>query len=272
MDQQIIQNLEPTYAVVWAALIPAVLSAVSAIAKRVQERRDMRKTNQANMDLAKYQQEANMLQIDKQNQYNTPAAQMQRYDQAGLNPNLIYGQGTPGNQSEISKYEAPRVDYRTNPLEIPQMLGMYQDFNLKQAQIANVEAQTENISSRTGTEGLRKMLMELSQRKGEFDLDKSRQLLPYNLDIAHGEAQSSYSKTMQEMERLQQMRLQTGHLNQETQRRSNELIFQQYEKGFREMGVTNSDNFIVRMFARMMQNLGLSPLKFDFQMKSKPRK
>lgn len=29
---------------------------------------------------------------DKQNKYNSPSQQMQRYKEAGLNPNLIYGQ------------------------------------------------------------------------------------------------------------------------------------------------------------------------------------
>lgn len=33
------------------------------------------------------------------NEYNSPASQMKRYQEAGLNPNLIYGQGTPGNQT-----------------------------------------------------------------------------------------------------------------------------------------------------------------------------
>lgn len=32
----------------------------------------------------------------KQNEYNSPAAQMQRLKEAGLNPNLMYGQGTTG--------------------------------------------------------------------------------------------------------------------------------------------------------------------------------
>lgn len=35
----------------------------------------------------------------EQNEYNTPSNQMQRFKDAGLNPHLIYGQGTNGNQS-----------------------------------------------------------------------------------------------------------------------------------------------------------------------------
>lgn len=37
---------------------------------------------------------------DRMNEYNTPKNQMKRFKEAGLNPNLVYGQGNPGNQSQ----------------------------------------------------------------------------------------------------------------------------------------------------------------------------
>lgn len=48
-----------------------------------------------NEQYKKYQQEL----INQMNEYNTPANQMQRYKDAGLNPNLIAGQISAGNQS-----------------------------------------------------------------------------------------------------------------------------------------------------------------------------
>ena len=39
----------------------------------------------------------NKQMFDYQNAYNTPKAQMQRLKDAGLNPALMYGQGTTGN-------------------------------------------------------------------------------------------------------------------------------------------------------------------------------
>lgn len=44
------------------------------------------------------------------NQYNSPHEQMLRYAEAGLNPNLIYGQGSPGNQSQPVQYDVPFID------------------------------------------------------------------------------------------------------------------------------------------------------------------
>lgn len=53
--------------------------------------------------------------IDYQNEYNTPANQMQRFADAGLNPNLIYGLGSNGNQPSSGSI-AP-VDFDTSQRE-----------------------------------------------------------------------------------------------------------------------------------------------------------
>ena len=60
-----------------------------------------------NMELAKYQRQADMRMLRYQNRYNSPQAQMARYEKAGLNPNLMYGQGTPGNMLSVPRH-SPR--------------------------------------------------------------------------------------------------------------------------------------------------------------------
>lgn len=78
-----------------SALIPAgggiVSNALSYLSNERTNKNNLkiaRETNQANYDLWK----AN-------NEYNTPQAQMARYQAAGLNPNMIYGQVSSGNSS-----------------------------------------------------------------------------------------------------------------------------------------------------------------------------
>lgn len=44
-----------------------------------------------------------------QNDYNSPRMQMARYASAGLNPNLIYSQGNPGNQATPVQLRAPDI-------------------------------------------------------------------------------------------------------------------------------------------------------------------
>ena len=64
--------------------------------------------NQANLDF-----------WNMQNAYNSPAAQMQRYQAAGLNPNLIYGQSNTADQ--VTAASSP--NYQTTPMQAEQMSG-----------------------------------------------------------------------------------------------------------------------------------------------------
>ncbi len=50
------------------------------------------KNREYNLNLAKMQNQWNIEQWNRENAYNSPAAQMARYKAAGLNPDLIYGQ------------------------------------------------------------------------------------------------------------------------------------------------------------------------------------
>lgn len=52
---------------------------------------------------------------NRQNQYNSPQAQMQRFKEAGLSPHLIYGQtntapAVRSSSLDTPKYQAPQVD------------------------------------------------------------------------------------------------------------------------------------------------------------------
>lgn len=89
----------------------AAVSALGGIAGSLIGKKSQDNTNQQQMDLAKYQYEKNLEMWNKQNEYNTPSAQMQRYQEAGLNPNLIYNSGTAvsGNASNSPTYQAPQL-------------------------------------------------------------------------------------------------------------------------------------------------------------------
>lgn len=70
---------------------------------------------------------------NRQNAYNTPLAQMKRYEEAGLNKNLIYGQGSSGNATSMPQYprqEAPRMDLGSLGSQILQMKYMQSQTDL----------------------------------------------------------------------------------------------------------------------------------------------
>jgi hypothetical protein len=62
-----------------------------------------------NLALQQQQNEYNLDMWKMQNEYNSPQAQMQRFQEAGLNPNLIYGQGSAGNATN-APYQTSRVE------------------------------------------------------------------------------------------------------------------------------------------------------------------
>lgn len=62
--------------------------------------------NQWQLQLAKYQSQA---QEDFYNKYSSPAALMRQYQEAGLNPNLAYGNAAAG-QGNVPSFQAPTVN------------------------------------------------------------------------------------------------------------------------------------------------------------------
>lgn len=72
--------------------------------------------NEANTQARDDQNKFNENAVMNQNRYNHPAQQMARFKEAGLNPNLIYGQGNAGNQpsavrTEAVQKEVPRFNF-----------------------------------------------------------------------------------------------------------------------------------------------------------------
>lgn len=58
--------------------------------------------------------EANLRLWREQAEYNKPINQMARYQEAGLNPNLIYSQGNPGNMTSSPTMQPKHYDFDPN--------------------------------------------------------------------------------------------------------------------------------------------------------------
>lgn len=83
----------------------AVIPGVGSVISNIQQKKENNKNRQFAHNEAElaYQRQVDMWQA--QNAYNAPSAQMSRLQAAGLNPNLIYGQMSPG-QSAVSAPQA----------------------------------------------------------------------------------------------------------------------------------------------------------------------
>ena len=77
-----------------------------------------------------------------QNDYNSPQAQMQRLSSAGLNPNLVYGEGATAMSSQGPRSsspgswnpKAPEISFDANSV-----LSSYYDIEIKKQQANNLK-------------------------------------------------------------------------------------------------------------------------------------
>nr|DAV86881.1 MAG TPA: DNA pilot protein VP2 [Microviridae sp.] len=74
-----------------------------SVKKQIQAQKEENQLNREwNLSLAEKQNQWNIDQWNRENEYNTPLAQMSRLKDAGLNPDLMYGQGISGLTSASS--------------------------------------------------------------------------------------------------------------------------------------------------------------------------
>lgn len=124
-------------------------------------RRNTNLTIAENKRLAELAYQREQQGITEMNKYNQPVNQMKRFEQAGLNPNLVYTQGTPGNQSVFPKYNAPSVEYKYQPKfsaeDITPLTSLYVDAQkvkllIAQGSKAQAEAKIEKSMAKYADE------------------------------------------------------------------------------------------------------------------------
>lgn len=104
--------------------------------------------NHANAKLAKENREFALDMWNRENEYNLPINQVQRYRDAGLNPALLAGQISPGNTSAPKSFDNVGRDYsyirRSSEMfnQAVSMVGSLMDLKTKEAQKENIEANT----------------------------------------------------------------------------------------------------------------------------------
>ena len=174
----------------------------------------VRETNKANLDLAKYQNEWNVAQWNRQNAYNTPAMQRQRYEEAGINPYFALGNIQSGNaeslmsanmanqQPEISELQGQSGQILGNSIADAGQSGVNAYFGSK---IQQEQAKALQIENTFNLQSLRDRVNSLhydseSKRMANYVYNNSMESL---INIQTNEARMSY--TREATMRLQQV-------------------------------------------------------------------
>lgn len=139
------------------------------------------------MELARYGYARDLEMWNRANVYNSPEEQMKRLTAAGLNPNLVYGNGAAQSQAaQLPKFNAPNLQFGIpNPAEgLPSTIGMFQDFQIKQQQLDNLKAQQKAIEATTANKLVTNEYLPESLRRKNTLLFQKQQGGVYSGDMA----------------------------------------------------------------------------------------
>lgn len=183
-------------------IISGVGSLLGGLGSSAMNNKAVQDTNKANMEIAKYQAQWQQQENEKsyqrslnmwnlQNEYNSPTQQMARIRAAGLNPNLVYGNGVTGNsagstpQYEPAKFNAPTMQaYRGWNLGISDAISQFLAYRTAKAQVDNMEAQNGLIRQQTATEATKQANIAASTSRSEFDLNMAKELKDVSVSSA----------------------------------------------------------------------------------------
>jgi hypothetical protein len=220
----------------------SVLGALNSHWDRKAARENVQKTIDANKELAQYSYEQEMAQLEYMNEYNTPANQKARLEEAGLNPALMYESSPQNVQTKTAEYKAPDVDYRGIPaFNIPKIgmenLNAYMDYRIKTEQADNLEAQRRNIEKDTLLKAANVIIANTTGERSKFELELVDELRKYTLEGA------KLANEKQEAE--------IGSLNSKTAVNKVDKALKQAELKLRQRGIYPGDPMYMRALIQM---------------------
>lgn len=161
------------------------------------QKEENQKNREYNLMLAQQQNQWNQEQWERENDYNTPEAQMERLKQAGLNPDLAYGGQNIAASSPMMTSGAPSNPTDMTALGQKPTLGQAIQSALRDsmigAQIENIKADTEKKKEEAKGQNISNEFQELANA---LDLDAKQ--LANNLSAQQAEQAEELFKIIQE--------------------------------------------------------------------------
>lgn len=206
-----------------------------------------------------------------ENEYNSPANQMLRFKQAGLNPHLIYGQNNMGGSvstanlqsADRSNVHKPEWNPRAPTFDFGSGVMSYIDAEQKQAQTDNVKTQSDVLKQDIALRIAQTGATIAGEAKTRQEMDFASQMFQISLDAVKAgtrktnieadvalsrnerEAAKNASDIREAAERILNMRGQ--RMNMEL---DNEL--KQMDIQLKKLGIQPSDNMFFRVLGRIV--------------------
>lgn len=268
-----------------AWIAPAIMAAGSWLGGLF-DSNSQQETNEQNQQFAREmyaQQRADNLSMwHTQNDYNSPQKQMQRLRESGLNPNLVYGNGSAVNTASPVANATPNVPQRIAPKigaaisGATDSIASYYDLQAKEASIDNMRAQNTLLKNQA-------ILQAVQAENANFDIDLKKALRDNTINTANwkfdllknqtnsvGEdvdRKARFNKILEETEgskikaenlRPEYIRAQMQNILSGTQLRQAELELKRLETNLRKNGISPSDPIYLRVIGQWANKLGFT--------------
>lgn len=263
-------------AIAAATLIPAAASLASNAFNAITGQSANKKNREFQEQMYERQKNDNLNMWNLQNDYNNPQQQMKRLQEAGLNPNLVYGNGgqTGGTASPISTPD--RGSYSHQPAQISDLGGTasqafasHFDYQIKQAQLDNLKAQNTDIVNSALLKSAQTMSTIASGGKTEFQTqflkDTAHLTRAYMAEQAnkmhYDQYQSQSAATVADEKNqlsLSEMKQRISNMKDSGQSTRLRSALMKIEQDLKSQGLQPSDPIYMRMIARLMASQGMN--------------
>lgn len=178
-------------------MIGAILGAAQGIGDMISQTLQNKKNRQFQQDMYQQQKTDNIRFWEMENQYNSPLAQMQRLKDAGLNPNLVYGNGATATGGSI---QSPKQTSSDQPaVKAPDMLGMMSqiyNMNKADAQTDLVRQQIEASKQTAALQAATTMLTEAKTAREKIAVGRDTATYDADIEAAKAKVDLAWSQIM----------------------------------------------------------------------------
>jgi len=222
---------------------------------------------------------------NRQNEYNHPSAQMARLREAGLNPNLVYGDGAKSaadpirsTQSQQWSPHAPQVDTS----KIGEAVGTMYDVKVKQAQADNLRTQNTVMEQDKLLKAAQTNKTLQDTEAGKFDLALKGDLRQNSLEIAKmtlsklgADTQFTLDQNTRAATQLNDLLKNSASMRGKTAAEIREISAKilhlrattkgvEYDNGLKALGIQPHDSPTARAIQTIVGGLDPKTLKQDF--------
>lgn len=186
---------------------------------QVQENEKNRQFNAAQASLSRTY---NTQSVNQARYYDSPQAMMQRLKDAGLNPNLVYGDIGSGSSVTVGNTGQSASSSGSAGTSLPDYSGLLNgiraaaDISLIKAQTDNVKADTENKESQTKLNGKALEYYDELQQSNIANINADTSLKVTQKDVGEEEKKNLAKSTESLSKGIEKMSAEIRKLNQET--------------------------------------------------------